>query len=62
MVIVGRQSTGVRGWTHNGLRDRVIRGGSWDSNAVDCRSAVRYAVAPDCRSSGLGFRLSRTLP
>jgi formylglycine-generating enzyme required for sulfatase activity/subtilisin family serine protease len=42
--------------------DRVIRGGSWDSYAVDCRSSARYALAPNFRSGLLGFRLSRTLP
>jgi titin len=42
--------------------DRVIRGGSWDSYAVDCRSAGRYSLAPAFRSGLLGFRLSRTLP
>ena len=42
--------------------DRVIRGGSWDSYAVDSRSSARYALAPGFRSGLLGFRLSRTLP
>ena len=41
---------------------RVIRGGSWFSNAVGCRSAYRIWLAPGSRSDVVGFRLSRTLP
>jgi len=37
---------------------RVIRGGSWDLNARDCRSACRYNSEPVNRGNGLGFRLS----
>jgi formylglycine-generating enzyme required for sulfatase activity len=39
---------------------RVFRGGSWRSNARDCRSADRYLDIPESRVSNLGFRLSRT--
>jgi formylglycine-generating enzyme required for sulfatase activity/uncharacterized caspase-like protein len=39
---------------------RVNRGGGWDSNALDCRSALRFYVLPDNRNGNLGFRLSRT--
>ena len=35
---------------------RVIRGGSWDYDAGDCRSALRYRRTPDYRGSNLGFR------
>jgi eukaryotic-like serine/threonine-protein kinase len=35
---------------------KVLRGGSWDSSAVNCRSAVRYRYVPDYRDSGVGFR------
>jgi formylglycine-generating enzyme required for sulfatase activity len=41
---------------------RVIRGGSWFSIAVACRSAVRHRYEPGDRIVYLGFRLSRTLP
>jgi hypothetical protein len=41
---------------------RVIRGGSWNGNAIRCRSANRNWGAPGYRSDDLGFRLSRTLP
>lgn len=38
---------------------RVIRGGSWDGSAVDCRSAYRYSGPPGHRFSdaNVGFRL-----
>ena len=42
--------------------NRVVRGGSWYSSAVICRSAYRYGLAPGVRSDDVGFRLSRTLP
>ncbi len=38
---------------------RVIRGGGWDSNAQNCRSACRYCSEPGVRSSRLGFRVVR---
>ena len=38
---------------------RVIRGGSWDDNAWDCRSARRGRDRPGGRRSNLGFRLAR---
>jgi len=39
---------------------RVFRGGSWRSNPIRCRVAVRGYVAPSRRYRNLGFRLSRT--
>jgi len=39
----------------------VARGGSWTSFPVELRSASRGRLAPNNRSSGLGFRLSRSL-
>ena len=38
-------------------RGRVIRGGSWFSNAKNCRSACRFYWAPNSRSDFIGFRL-----
>ena len=42
--------------------DRVLRGGSWTSPAVDARSALRLRVIPNSRGGYLGLRLSRTIP
>jgi len=39
---------------------RVGRGGSWDSSAGYCRSALRYLDDPGDRRNFLGFRLLRT--
>jgi formylglycine-generating enzyme required for sulfatase activity/thiol-disulfide isomerase/thioredoxin len=41
---------------------RVIRGGSWNLSAGNCRSAIRYVISPDDRVSGVGFRLARSVP
>jgi len=38
---------------------RVCRGGGWDSDPTDCRSAYRYWYSPDDRGSILGFRVAR---
>jgi formylglycine-generating enzyme required for sulfatase activity len=37
---------------------RVLRGGSWGSTAVDCRSANRGGNEPGFRNFSLGFRLA----
>jgi formylglycine-generating enzyme required for sulfatase activity len=37
---------------------RVLRGGSWSSNAAYCRSAYRYGDSPDFRYYFLGFRVA----
>lgn len=39
---------------------RVFRGGSWDSKAKYCRSALRAIATPDFRFFRIGFRLVRT--
>jgi formylglycine-generating enzyme required for sulfatase activity len=44
---------------------RVLRGGSWNDNPRDCRSAVRFRFDADDRNSDFGFRLispARILP
>jgi len=38
---------------------RVVRGGSWNSLARDCRCAFRYGFAPAVRDADLGFRCAR---
>jgi formylglycine-generating enzyme required for sulfatase activity len=55
----GRQSAGkvlpgVRAETGS---DRVIRGGSWNNNARNCRTANRNRNSPDNRNDNIGFRL-----
>ncbi len=41
---------------------RVFRGGGWDNDGRDCRSAFRGRSAPEDRSSDLGFRVARVSP
>jgi formylglycine-generating enzyme required for sulfatase activity len=36
--------------------NRVIRGGSWNNNAINCRTANRNNNTPDNRNNNLGFR------
>lgn len=40
--------------------NRVLRGGSWNNDAVYCRVAVRYSYDPDGQINNRGFRLART--
>jgi formylglycine-generating enzyme required for sulfatase activity len=40
-------------------KSRVIRGGSWNSNARNVRSANRNENVPGNRNDNLGFRLAR---
>ena len=40
--------------------DRVLRGGSYDSNATYCRIAYRENDGPDSSESSYGFRLAKT--
>src|SRR5262249_27258145 len=52
-----------RPWISNGDTDRhVLRGGSWDDLAVDCRSANRYSYPREGRQRTIGFRLAMSLP
>ena len=45
-------------WVTKEGSDRVLRGGSWNNDAADCRTAYRSTFAPTYRSSNLGFRLA----
>ena len=38
--------------------ERVVRGGSWDARADQCRAANRGGEAPDERNEGFGFRIA----
>jgi len=40
---------------------RVVRGGGWDNNSVNLRSASRGSGRPFTRSNSVGFRVARTL-
>jgi formylglycine-generating enzyme required for sulfatase activity len=40
---------------------KVIRGGSWFSNAKNCRSASRFYWPPNSRSEFIGFRLVKEI-
>ena len=40
---------------------RVLRGGGWDNNPQNLRSANRNGNAPANRNYSLGFRVARTL-
>ena len=44
-----------------GASDRVVRGGSWSSMAVFCRSASRLWNPPDDRDGSLGFRPAKSV-
>ena len=50
-----------RAWETGKCGGRVVRGGSWDNDAVSARVALRGESVPANRSSILGFRLARTL-
>jgi formylglycine-generating enzyme required for sulfatase activity len=39
-------------------KNRVLRGGGWDSDAANCRLAFRGRLDPTLSSSNLGFRLA----
>ncbi len=39
-------------------QNRVIRGGSWNNNGRNCRSANRNRNTPDNRNQDNGFRLA----
>ncbi|MEB3336606.1 MAG: formylglycine-generating enzyme family protein, partial [Leptolyngbyaceae bacterium] len=50
--------TDGRAWLNENENDyRILRGGSWDFDPRDCRSAYRLRDAPDNVNYDLGFRL-----
>ena len=53
--------TGGGAWTGSGCASRVLRGGSWGDGPDDVRSALRLGGYFGGGTSGLGFRVARTL-
>jgi formylglycine-generating enzyme required for sulfatase activity len=53
--------TGGSAWTSGNNSRRVLRGGSWNDEPENLRSALRYGWFTDYRSSYIGFRVARTL-
>ncbi|MEI8378597.1 MAG: formylglycine-generating enzyme family protein [Planctomycetota bacterium] len=54
-----RSGTTVGPTVTSGSEARVLRGGCWDLNARDTRSAYRDSSSPSLRLNGLGFRVVR---
>jgi formylglycine-generating enzyme required for sulfatase activity len=42
--------------------ERILRGGSWYSQADLCQSGYRYTLAPERRYNNIGFRLLKIAP
>jgi formylglycine-generating enzyme required for sulfatase activity len=57
---LGAPSNGAA-WTSGDCGRRAVRGGSWHSSPQLLRSADRGWLPTEVRSSGVGFRLGRTL-
>jgi hypothetical protein len=50
-------------WSLTGPKSaRVLRGGSWNNNPRNLRSANRNRNQPDNRNNNNGFRVASTLP
>jgi formylglycine-generating enzyme required for sulfatase activity len=53
----GAPADGTAWVTDDANQLRLVRGGSWCSSPVDCRSAIRLRNGPNARSDGIGFRV-----
>jgi formylglycine-generating enzyme required for sulfatase activity len=53
----GAPSDGSAWITDDANQLRLVRGGSWYGNPVDCRSAIRHRGNPIIRDNNLGFRV-----
>jgi formylglycine-generating enzyme required for sulfatase activity len=58
-VYAAKLQGGMDPLVSSGGSHRVVRGGSWLSEASRCRSALRGRFAPDYRRDYLGFRVAR---
>jgi formylglycine-generating enzyme required for sulfatase activity len=51
-------SSDGKSWEGGGISNlKVIRGGGWDSHAVECRVSSRNRISSSFRLSGIGFRV-----
>ena len=68
----GRRTAGTRAipgapadgsaWSSGNCSQRVLRGGSWDNDPRNLRSAIRYGFSAGNRSDHSdGFRVARTM-
>ena len=48
-------------WITGGCNHRVLRGGAWDANPRDLRSAYRVAIDRSIRDNSYGFRVARAI-
>jgi formylglycine-generating enzyme required for sulfatase activity len=53
----GAPSDGSAWITDDANQLRLVRGGSWSYDLVNCRSALRLRFNPDSRNDNLGFRV-----
>ncbi len=44
------------------LGRKLIRGGSWNNNPVNCRAAYRNNNTPGFRNNNVGFRVCVSVP
>ena len=51
-----------RAWIEPSCTEHVVRGGSWEDNAKDLRSASRARIPPQNRHKTMGFRAARLMP
>ena len=58
----GTNSTDPTGPTRgNDLKERVLRGGSWDYSEADCRASARLHFNQKLRMPFVGFRVMKKL-
>ena len=58
----GTNSTDPTGPTRgNDLKERVLRGGSWDYSEADCRASARLHFSREFRMPSFGFRVMKKL-
>jgi len=60
VIFVPKQVSLWKPVPNKGGSNRVKRGGSWNNNARNCRSANRNNNTPGNRNNNLGFRLMST--